>query len=236
MAKIIEMTGERYGRLKVIGFNGLNERGEATWECLCDCGGKKITTGYPLRTGNTQSCGCLHREAMSKRKKYNKFIEERDYIQVRLTNTSEPMICDKADWERLKNHCWFKAKNGYVATNITCNGEDAVIYFHHIVLDGKKGEVRDHINRNRLDNRRSNLRIVDATTSVLNRGLSKNNTSGVKGVYFYKRDGKWKAQIMKERKCYPLGTFNNKEDAIKARKEAEIKFYGKPISLDGVCI
>lgn len=52
--------------------------------------------------------------------------------------------------------------------------------------------------------------------------LSKSNKSGVKGVY-QKKNGKWCAQIMFKRKCYNLGTFINKEDATKARKEAEEK-------------
>lgn len=52
--------------------------------------------------------------------------------------------------------------------------------------------------------------------------LSKANKSGVKGVY-QKKNGKWCAQLMFKRKCYNLGTFINKEDAIRERKDAEEK-------------
>ena len=56
--------------------------------------------------------------------------------------------------------------------------------------------------------------------------MSKNNTSGVTGVHWHKVKKKWEATITEGKKKY-LGIFTNKEDAIKARKEAEIKYYGE---------
>ena len=58
--------------------------------------------------------------------------------------------------------------------------------------------------------------------------LSKNNTSGFKGVYWNKEKGKWGAQITFRRKNYNLGRYDNIEDAVAARKAAEERFF-KPI-------
>ena len=63
---------------------------------------------------------------------------------------------------------------------------------------------------------------------LIEQGLSKANKSGYKGVSWDKRSMKWRAQVMLKRKNYHLGLFDNKQDAINARKEAEEKYF-KPI-------
>lgn len=83
-----------------------------------------------------------------------------------------------------------------------------------------KGQV-DHINGDRSDNRIANLRDVDALANARNRGIATNNSSGVLGVIWHKATGKWYAFISVSRKTKSLGLFNDIEDAIKARREAE---------------
>ena len=61
-SKFIDITGDKYGRLVVLGPKGRNENGYVLWECLCDCGNKITTTSNLLREGNTKSCGCLFLE------------------------------------------------------------------------------------------------------------------------------------------------------------------------------
>lgn len=58
----IEEAGNRYGRLVVVERAANDKRGEARWMCRCDCGGKTVARGGSLRSGHTQSCGCLRRE------------------------------------------------------------------------------------------------------------------------------------------------------------------------------
>lgn len=55
----IDETGNKYGKLTVLEFVGTNKDHQSLWKCQCDCGNFKITTGHALRSGNTQSCGCL---------------------------------------------------------------------------------------------------------------------------------------------------------------------------------
>lgn len=82
----------------------------------------------------------------------------------------------------------------------------------------------DHINHDRSDNRWSNLRVVSHRQNSLNANLSKNNTSGVNGVIWDKREGNWRSQITVMRKRIYLGNFSKIEDAETARKSAEVKY------------
>lgn len=60
--QLINETGNHYGRLTVIQFDHYDARREAYWRCRCDCGNETVTRGRCLRTGETQSCGCIARE------------------------------------------------------------------------------------------------------------------------------------------------------------------------------
>lgn len=99
---------------------------------------------------------------------------------------------------------------------------------HRVIWEMHHGEIPngyeiDHINRVRGDNKLENLRLVTSHENNLN--LSKRKSiSGVTGVVFNKKDGKWQAQIGFNGKHVYLGQFLNKSDAIKARNEAEIKY------------
>lgn len=62
MGKLIDLTGQRFGRLVVIELVGTNKAHRAIWRCLCDCGNETVVLGASLRRGATQSCGCFHSE------------------------------------------------------------------------------------------------------------------------------------------------------------------------------
>ena len=82
----------------------------------------------------------------------------------------------------------------------------------------------DHINHDRADNRIKNLRQVSRSENSKNQKIAKNNTSGFMGVYYLKKTNKWYGQIRIDNKLIHLGYFSDKADAIKARKDAEIKY------------
>lgn len=56
--RLIDLTGQRFGKLVVIEYAGRNERRESLWRCMCDCGNESIVRGDVLRRGTTKSCGC----------------------------------------------------------------------------------------------------------------------------------------------------------------------------------
>jgi hypothetical protein len=62
----LKLSGMRFGRLTVDGPAGLNHRGNSMWKCVCDCGNKTICKGQHLKTGATNSCGCIRVERVWK--------------------------------------------------------------------------------------------------------------------------------------------------------------------------
>jgi hypothetical protein len=100
-----------------------------------------------------------------------------------------------------------------------------VYYMHHGHIDDTM--QIDHIDGNRANNRIENLRLVTNSQNGHNRKISKNNTSGVKGVYWNKDRMKFQAHIKKNNKNMYLGAFDTLEAAEKAVKEAREKMHGE---------
>jgi hypothetical protein len=67
MAKKVDLTGQRFGRLVVEADTGERKKGYVLWKCKCDCGGTTVLDGWRLKSGMTKSCGCLHSEVARKR-------------------------------------------------------------------------------------------------------------------------------------------------------------------------
>lgn len=117
-------------------------------------------------------------------------------------------------------------KDGYVCICI----DGKYKYAHRIVWEHFMGKIPDgmtidHINHLKGDNRIENLRLATYTENNRNQGLSKNNKSGFAGVFWESDRNKWSARINVNKKFIRLGSFEKKEDAIRARLQAE-KYYG----------
>lgn len=111
-------------------------------------------------------------------------------------------------------------EKGYLVGRINGSGVKA----HRIIwkmVTGVDPEVIDHINGDRSDNRWVNLRSVSPVENARNLGLSKNNTSGHNGVYWFPRYQKWMASIRINGKRKNLGYFATKAEAIAARTMAD---------------
>jgi len=85
----------------------------------------------------------------------------------------------------------------------------------------------DHEDNDSLNNKISNLRLATTSQNGFNHKIYSTNTSGITGVTWAKGKNKWLAQIRAFGKPQHLGYFTDKEDAIKARKEAEKKYHGR---------
>lgn len=90
------------------------------------------------------------------------------------------------------------------------------------------GLVIDHLNRNRLDNRRQNLRITGPSDNSQNKSVSKNNTTGFMGVERKKGNSKWSARIHKDHVEYQLGTFDHPIIAAVAYNIKALELYDQP--------
>ena len=66
MSKFKDLTGKKIGRLEVLCCAKKDKHGNYRWLCKCDCGSEKIIYSSSLHSGNTKSCGCLHREIVKK--------------------------------------------------------------------------------------------------------------------------------------------------------------------------
>ena len=131
-------------------------------------------------------------------------------------------IVDDEDFEFLNQWKWWSDGQGYAVRDIGGRKNKQRILMHRVVNKTPDGLVADHINRNKLDNRKKNLRNVTQRVNSLNCKLSKNNTSGYNGICWYKN--RWCATIKYNYKTVYLGRFANIKDAVKARKEAEYKY------------
>lgn len=123
---------------------------------------------------------------------------------------------------------WYVHTSGYVRTSIY-NQTDKTIYqiqLHRLVTHASDDVFIDHISGVRYDDRKCNLRLANYSTNMMNSGTSIRNTSGTRGVDFSKYTGKWRARIQVNNKRISLGEFDNIQDAIHARKQAEEKYYG----------
>lgn len=155
------------------------------------------------------------------KKKYNNYNLSGEY-GIGYTTKNEPFYFDLEDYELIKNYCWYYNDKHYVVS--CCNHKQIAM---HILLTNHKYKRVDHQNRITWDNRKENLREATVSQNAYNTNLSTKNTSGIKGVYWRKRDKVWQAAIGVDGKQIWLGQFKNKEEAIIARLKAELKYCGE---------
>lgn len=128
-------------------------------------------------------------------------------------------IIDKEDFEEVIKHKWRVWQNNY------CTGNTDIIQIHQFLMNPNNNQVVDHINGDRNDNRRCNLRVTTQGMNCINKSLQSNNKSGVAGVCWDKARNKWAPEIaMGKRKCH-LGRYFKFEDAVYARYIAELVLF-----------
>ena len=139
-------------------------------------------------------------------------------------------IVDDEDFDFLNKWKWSCDAMGYAVKSAALssgNGKRCILLMHRLILLPHKGQMIDHINRNPLDNRRSNLRLCDKRTNSYNRGPTVKNLSGLKGVYWDAKYKKWRAQIKINGKQTYLGGFTSDTEAARAYNEAALKHFGE---------
>jgi hypothetical protein len=137
-------------------------------------------------------------------------------------------IIDYEDYDLVSPYTWRADSKGYAVSTICLGGKKTIgIKMHRIIIRASDGKQVDHINKNTLDNRKCNLRICTPFQNSGNQSKQKNNTSGYKGVTYYKSLQKWQAGIQINGRSIHLGRFENKEDAARAYNEAATKYFGE---------
>lgn len=203
------------------------------WICKCSkCGQERSVETSNLLSGNTKGCICDKGERTgAKSKKFNKFEydNENNCYKLYASNTNKIYLIDVCDYEKVKTRCWYENNYGYLCTRLNKNTQ---ILLHRFIMLGEDSVydnnlLVDHISRDKQDNRRNNLRFANHTENARNISISTSNTSGYLGVSEYIPNKKWRAYISVDGKFISLGYFNDINDAIRARKEAEIKYFGE---------
>lgn len=134
-------------------------------------------------------------------------------------------IVDDEDFARLNRLKWYCSASCYAVRTVHVGGKSKPVFMHKVIRPVPEGFEVDHINGNRLDNRRENLRRVSHQQNQRNKRQSKaRRSSRFKGVFKSRRLGKWCAQIEVNERSIHVGVFTDERDAALAY-DAAARYY-----------
>lgn len=213
------------------------------WNCRCRCGNRKVIRGDSLKKIEVNYCSkCKPRNTIIDISELpveiadkvrgrtsgifmNAFVLDGDAVYG-YTSNQECFLFSRCDLDIAKQHTWTRKhlRDGwYVYTTV----KQKFTYFHTVILETEGSGMRvDHINRDKLDNRRENLRICTDQENSFNKELSIVNTSGYKGVSRH-CSGRWIGTIIFCRRHISLGPFDTREEAAAAYDYAARLLFGR---------
>ena len=193
-----DLTGQRFGKLTVLGKTDKRKRGCILWECQCDCGNICLKPTGDLNWGTATSCGCAwRRPAVKAGERYGRLV-----TLVPTEKRSNKSVVWKCQCD-CGNVCEVRATS---------------LQSGHVQSFGCIKEENDKVKMLK------NLTYQDDTCIEFLEKISvptKSNTTGVRGVKLLK-DGRYQAGLTFRKKRYYLGRYDTLEEAAKARKRAEI--------------
>lgn len=144
-------------------------------------------------------------------------------IEIELTRGMKALV-DDDDFDRISELNWQCSSKGYALTKVRIDGRRVPYLMHRFIMNFPDKEI-DHINNNKLDNRKENLRLCDRNENCQNASKYKNNTSGYKGVDFNKKTGKFRTRIQHNKKSIEIGLFNTAKEAAIAYNKAAVLYH-----------
>lgn len=204
MNKLIDLTGQTFGNLTVLGRDSARASKCTYWLCQCTCGKIKSVRGQNLKSGNTCSCGCFNLKNVRKKKRNFKDITGQKFgmlTVIKYINSGK----EGTEW-LCKCEC----------------GASPILPASYIKKYQSCGCV---MRQQRIKNVANNQKLVQHTGSSLNilriEPNSNNKSTGVRGVSYVKTTGKFVAYISYRNKRYTLKRSTDINVCIKARQEAE---------------
>ncbi len=135
-------------------------------------------------------------------------------------------LIDDQDYDNFIESSWSVGNTGYPR----CTRGGIQVFMHDLIMPVIPGMMVDHINQNKLDNQRDNLRYVTKSQNMQNRPKQTNNTTGSKGVYYFKlgtRVNRWYAKLVVSGKVYQSDYVATKDEAIKLYEQLATKHQGE---------
>lgn len=190
----------------------------ARWLVQCNCGSEPFSVDQShIRNGHTKTCG-------HELKKENVYDLSGEYGIGWTTNTNEPFYFDLDDYDVIKSYRWTEHRPFKNYRTLVTNTGGKMIKFWWVIV----GKHCDHKNHNTFDNRKDNLRVCSQQLNTVNAGLRSDNTSGIIGISQNKPSGKWFGYLNQNgKRVFTSQLFTNKEDAIRERLLAELKYDGE---------
>lgn len=204
-------------------------KNKCRYKVRCDCGSEFVTSIKILKSKYMACRSCAMKETFKNnprmaQKKHNIYEKVDNYILI-----NKKVKIDVEDLELIKSYEKYVAINHSNYALMWINGRE--LFLHRLILGLPQAYnpndmlIGEHINGDRLDCRRANLRICKKSENPINCKKYKNNSSGHKGIYWHKKNKKWTASIFYNNQRLYLGSFDNYEDAVKVREDAELKYF-----------
>ena len=192
------LIGKKFGRLTVIELDKAKSYNRPYWICKCECGNTKSIYHYSLTSGATKSCGCLNKEIISQKNSKVNIIEYDKTLncyRCYFNNCNGYFLFDNEDLDVISHCTWCldKAK-GYVTTVL--KGTNNSLFVHRAIMKkyyNLNGFVVDHINHNKLDNRKINLRICSQKENI--RNSSPHSNTGYKFISYIVKNNYYRVKI-----------------------------------------
>jgi hypothetical protein len=158
-----------------------------------------------------------------------------DIFVVPLSNSADICLVDIELAAEVMSRSWsLDRSTGYAKAGTSIEGKFVKLALQDLVLPVRPTYVRDHINQNKLDNTRRNLRYVSHTINLINRKKRASVHSKYRGVTYDKSCKKWKAVLYAYCTTYRIGNFDTELEAAKAFNKKAIEILGKNAQLNEV--
>lgn len=150
--------------------------------------------------------------------------------RLELTQGKKTLICD-CHYDLVKDYKWCFS-TGYAARGVwnTSTKKTDKLFMHRLLTNAKKGQIIDHVNQNKLDNRCQNLRFVTYFENNQNKSVRKDSRSGVKNVLWQETYQKWLVQFIINKRRYDFGYHKDLKKAIEVAEAARKELYGTQTS------